>query len=225
MQMSHYKQEVAQKGKVSPFVFPLLIKLASLCKLSFIVGSWCAFFSGTSIIAPLTGAFSGISGTFLVLGVSILAKLVWGTTFTFKFLACIVPGFFASLYWSTHSVLIRALLPLICMAAFIAHPAIGVGWVYSLYWLIPVALYFKKRHTLFTQALGSTFTAHAVGSVIWLYADAMTPETWLALMPVVLIERLTFAIGMVLAYRAIAYAARKWGALSIQKEVSCGFTK
>lgn len=89
------------------------------------------------------------------------------------------------------------------MGAFIVHPVGGAAWAYSLYWLIPVALYMIRKESLFLTALGSTFTAHAVGSVIWIYANPMTPQTWLALIPVVFIERLVFASGMVVAYHAI----------------------
>lgn len=90
------------------------------------------------------------------------------------------------------------------MAAFIAHPVGSQAFLYSFYWLIPVAIYLMGRNSLFAQALGSTFTAHAVGSVIWLYANPMTPEIWLALIPVVLVERLVFASGIVLVYQIIA---------------------
>ena len=57
--------------------------------------------------------------------------------------------------------------------------------------------------------LGSTFTAHAVGSVIWLYAGLVpNPETWLALIPVVVLERILFASGMFVGY-TIFIAAKK----------------
>jgi len=211
----------SKKRTLSFWIFPFLIKLASLAKISFIVGSYCALFSATSIITPLTGAFSGITGTCIVFALGLAAKIVEGSPLlSFKFLAYIVPGFCASLYWSTSSVVVRALLPLACMMAFIVHPAIGVGWVYSLYWLIPIALYFVKKQTLFVQALGSTFAAHAVGSVIWLYAQPMTPQTWLALMPVVLIERLAFASGMVIAYHVISYAHKLYATSFLWKKMS-----
>ena len=91
------------------------------------------------------------------------------------------------------------------MVAFIAHPVGAQAWVYSLYWLIPVVLYFLRKESLFLTALGSTFTAHAVGSVIWIYANPMTPQAWLVLIPVVFIERFVFASGMVVAYHGINF--------------------
>lgn len=197
------------KNTVSPFIFMLLIKCASFFKVSFIVGSFLAFFSATAIINPLAGAFMSIANMCLVFAFGLTAKVIIGGGLpSFKFLAYIIPGFFASLYWGSPSALIRVVVPVACMAAFIAHPAIGAGWVYSLYWLIPVALYIIRKQTIFLQALGSTFTAHAVGSVIWLYAVPMTPAVWLGLIPVVLVERLLFASGMVIAYHAINYAVQ-----------------
>jgi hypothetical protein len=51
--------------------------------------------------------------------------------------------------------------------------------------------------------LGSTFIAHAVGSTIWIYTVPMTAQMWLGLMPLVAIERLCFATGMVVSYHAV----------------------
>src|SRR5216684_1589321 len=76
--------------------------------------------------------------------------------------------FSATLYWATNHYTIRLLLPIACMGLFVIHPIGAQAFVYSLYWLIPVILYFIPQRSLFLQALGSTFIAHAVGSVIWL---------------------------------------------------------
>lgn len=195
------------------FASTSLIKLASLLKVSFIVGSYTALFSATSIVVPLSGAFGGVLGTLAVCGLGLSLKLIISGFISFKYLAYHVPGLFAALYWSSRSSLIRFFVPLVCMAAFIAHPIGGQAWYYSLYWLIPLALYFIKQNNIFLTALGSTLVAHAVGSVIWLYADPMTPELWLALIPLVFIERMVFASGMVVAHAAIStimqYMAKK----------------
>ena len=47
--------------------FTGLLKLSSLCKASFIIGSYTAFFSLSSMMMPLSGAFGGVLGAFLVL--------------------------------------------------------------------------------------------------------------------------------------------------------------
>ena len=59
---------------------------------------------------------------------------------------------------------------------------------------------------VFLTSLSSTFIAHAVGSVIWIYADPATPEFWYALIPLVAVERLVMASGMTLAYYGITYS-------------------
>jgi len=88
------------------------------------------------------------------------------------------------------------------MVLFALHPVGGQAWVYSLYWLIPViATFFPER--LAGRALGATFTAHAVGSVAYLYMFQSTPAFWLALIPVVAVERLLFASGISVSYVAL----------------------
>jgi hypothetical protein len=44
--------------------------------------------------------------------------------------------------------------------------------------------------------LGATFTAHAVGSVIFLYTFGLTPAIWMSLIPIVFVERGIFTLGI-----------------------------
>ena len=46
------------------------------------------------------------------------------------------------------------------------------------------------------NSLGATFTAHAVGTIIFLYMFGLTPAIWMALIPVVFTERGVFTIGI-----------------------------
>jgi len=206
--------------KVSPLLFALLVKVSTFFKVSFVVGSHMAMFGASSIIAPLAGAFNGIAGTCGVFGLSLCLKMLFGAPFSLHYLAFFVPGFFASLYWSSNSLFIRFVVPLLCMIAFIAHPAIGAGWVYSLYWLVPMTLYILRKQTIFFNALGSTLTAHAVGSVIWQYTTPMAPQIWLGLIPVVFVERMVFACGMVIAYHMICMSIKVWHAKFGQTSLS-----
>jgi len=109
------------------------------------------------------------------------------------------------LYWATNHPVIRVGLPLLCMGLFIAHPIGSQAFLYSFYWLIPIVLYAFPHQSLFLQSLGSTFVAHAVGSVIWLYTVPMTAGMWLGLIPVVIIERVLFALGMVVMHQVISF--------------------
>jgi len=113
------------------------------------------------------------------------------------YLAYHIPGFCAALYWSSRSAVIGVLLPLVCIGLFLLNPIGLMSAPYVLFWLIPIVLYWQKD-TIFYVALSSTFIAHAVGSVIWLYTVPTTSALWLSLIPIVIIERLAFASGMLL---------------------------
>lgn len=204
------KKNIISK-KVAVGLFTILTHAAKFFKVSFIVGSHIAFFSASSVIMPLCGVFGGFFASFAVCALSIAFKLLCGgTALSFKYLAYHIPGLFAALYLASGSPLIRVLVPLACMAAFVVHPVGGAAWIYSLYWLVPVTLYFFKKQDFFFQALGSTLVAHAVGSVIWLYAEPMTSTIWLGLIPVVFVERMVYAIGMVGIYRVICVVIGKY---------------
>ena len=90
----------------------------------------------------------------------------------------------------------------VCMLLFLIHPIGRQAWLYPMLWIIPlIASYGKKR--LILNSLGATFTAHAVGSTIFLYAFGLTPQVWLGLIQVVLIERGCFTIGIWASYLVI----------------------
>lgn len=177
-----------------------LVKATSLLKGSLIVGSYSLFFSASSIVVPVLGAYGSAANSLAVA----LVRLLFVGTAGAKGLALIVPGFFASLYWSTHHWVVRLAVPALCFVLFVTHPVGMYAAPYAFYWFIPMALYFTPNKNIFLTALASTFTAHAVGSVIWIYTVPMSAGAWLALIPLVAVERFCFAIGMVVVYRAIA---------------------
>lgn len=114
-----------------------------------------------------------------------------------------LPTLCSSLYFKHSYVLVRIVLPLSCMALFIAHPVGQEAAWYSAYWIIPVAVALINPRHFFYQALGSTFIAHAVGSVITLYTVGHTAQYWLALIPVVCVERIVAASLATAAYMVI----------------------
>lgn len=183
--------------------FVSLVKLSHLINFSWVVGSQMALFSAANIMVPLSGVFGGILGSSGLFILGILLRLVFFGSLTAKLLAFHIPGFFAALYWSTRHWSIRLIIPISCMILFVIHPEGYAAYAYAMYWLIPVILYFARTQHVFFEALGSTFVAHAVGSVIWMYTVPMSAATWLALIPIVAFERLLFASGMVLAYKMI----------------------
>jgi hypothetical protein len=88
------------------------------------------------------------------------------------------------------------------MGLFVLHPIGRDAWYYSLYWLIPVAAAMWKDK-LFLRSLGATFTAHAVGSVAFLYAFSIPADVWATLVPITAFERLSFAVGISISYIAV----------------------
>lgn len=193
-----------------------------------ILGSWAAFFSVKAVLFPLAGAFAGVSGALFLTGLRLLIRSLWGAALDAHILAHFLPGLCASLSWATRSVFVHVVLPLGCMLLFVTHPVGAQVWYYSLYWFIPVVIYLVWRHEftgsfatflakkslgfLFLSALGSTFIAHAVGSVIWLYTVPMGATVWRALLPLVAVERLIFAAGMTAGYFVVDYSLRTMGA-------------
>jgi hypothetical protein len=185
--------------------YAAIFKCASFLKVSFLFGSSCIWFSGINMVLPLSGAFGGVFGAGLVFLVRQLLHIMFFKTISLSFLALCIPGFCASLYWSTRSFFVHVLLPLTCVILFIIHPIGSQAFVYSFYWLIPAVFYFIPRKSLFLTALGSTFIAHAVGSVIWCYTAFSTPAMWMGLIPVVAFERTAFALGMVVAHQLFSF--------------------
>jgi len=208
---------IAKHG-LSSLLYTGLLSLSSLAKFSFVIGSWHMFFSALNCFGPLAGSFWGLSGSFMVYGLRTMLRLVT-VGLTGAQMLNGVPTLCASLYLGSSHWSIRCILPIICMIVFWLHPVGLAAGVYALYWLIPVVIFYSKSNHLFVNALGSTFVAHGVGSVIWLYTVPMEPATWLALIPIVAVERLLFATGMVIAHGAIQAAAKRVSVVAQLKRI------
>lgn len=185
--------------------FMILIKAASFFKVSYIIGSYTALFSASSFMPGVVGVYGGLAGSGLVLALGLVMRSYFGLL-SFKILAYHIPSFFAAASWANSHWSIRVFVPAICMVLFVVHPVGFYAAPYALYWLIPIYLHYSVSKNLFSTALASTFIAHAVGSVIWLYTVPMTTAAWLALIPIVLLERLLIAAGMV----GVHQVAKAW---------------
>ena len=98
-----------------------------------------------------------------------------------------------------------SLLLIGCFTAFGLHTVGSQALAYTLFWFIPLISTLIAHKNIFIHTVASTFTAHAVGSVLWLYSvGPVTPAAWLGLIPVVMVERLLFASGMTLSIHLIA---------------------
>jgi hypothetical protein len=99
--------------------------------------------------------------------------------------------------------------PILAIALFVLHPAIfgTLGMVFALYWTIPIIAALLPSN-LYLRSLGATFSQHAAGGVLWLYfvPGFANPAVWLALIPVVVVERAVFAGGIAVSYRVVDVA-------------------
>jgi len=152
------------------------------------------FFAPT--ISAFLGPMGGIAG---ILIAEIGNYLLLGKAFDLFGIARLFPMLFAALYFAGKGRKFVSLVPIVCMALFVLHPVGQVAWIYSLYWLIPPIAALLKDN-LFLRSLGSSFTAHAVGSVAFLYIFPTTPGLWISLIPVVFVERMLFASGISVSF-------------------------
>ena len=178
------------------FLF-IISKLLACMKVSFAIGACWTLFSLRNMIAPLAGVFGGIAGASFFFASNLMYLLLFKKAISLSYLAYSgIPTFFAGLYWATSSRAIRAGVPTLCMFLFMLRPEGMAAWPYALFWLVPIAIACMRTSSIFLTSLASTFTAHAVGSVLWLHTTSMGTDYWYALLPMVPIERLLFAVGM-----------------------------
>lgn len=165
-----------------------------------IIGGSTTKFSLFDFFAPASGLFIGsIWGAIAVAIVKVIEWIVKGSTsmdlFTFiRFFTLAA----AAWYFGSKKKYV-AILPLICMMLFWMHPVGRAAWYYALYWLLPLIAVFKKD-SLALNSLGATFTAHALGSIGFLYTIPTTPELWTNLVPIVFMERMLMTAGIWVAY-------------------------
>jgi hypothetical protein len=178
-------------------------------KISFIVGSKMAFFSVAHCFSPLVGKYGGAQTSLAYFMIRTVLKIIMTHSLSFLILAYHIPSFFQSLYFALiapqagnpvrlRSKVALSALCLVSIGLFVIHPVGQKAYLYSLPWLFPAITAFIQTRNLFVHALASTFVAHAIGSVLWIYTNPMTPEVWIGLIPVVCVERLLFAVGIVI---------------------------
>lgn len=197
-------------------VFIVLALVLSQVPINKIVGSEQNF-TLLELVGPTAGAFlGGIFGAVVVIFVKFFNALVSGKEIDFLTVVRFFPMAFAALYFGTKAlkkkypkskkpVLDKALayfsvvVPAICIILFWLHPEGRGAFLFAFFWFIPIIASGYKKN-LWLRSLGATFTAHAVGSVAFLYAFNLPAAVWYSLVPVVLIERGVFTIGIASFY-------------------------
>ncbi len=169
-----------------------------------IIGSSLKF-SLFDFYGPIAGAFVSSIWGLLVVGVMQIANWAWhGFGFDASTIIRLFPVLFSVLYFARKSKLML-LVPSIAMLAFWIHPEGRQAWYYALYWLIPILAFFWHEKSILLRALGATFTAHAVGSALFLYALNLPTTVWVGLIPVVWKERILMTFGIAITYIAFNY--------------------
>ena len=194
----------SKKGLIFLFIFVVLSLIGLNVNFSKLVGAENQFFTLFQFFGPIAGSFLGpIVGVFSVLIAQLTNFFVVGKEFTLINLFRIAPMLFAAYYFGSKKKNLSVIVPLIAMAAFIIHPVGRTVWFFTLFWTIPIiarVLPEKYSMSIPLKSLGATFTAHAVGGAFWIWTIPMTPGQWIALIPIVIYERLLFAAGIGISY-------------------------
>lgn len=147
-------------------------------------------------LAPVAGmVFGPWVGALQVIATKLINLGLHNAALTTTEILRLFPLAFAAIYFGSKRKY-PAYLAVLAILAFLANPIGRQVWFYSLYWLIPIAASFYKKNPI-ANALGATFTAHAVGGALFIWAFNTPKEIWLKLIPVVAAERAFFALGIV----------------------------
>jgi len=151
--------------------------------------------------APISGAFLGTGlGVISVLAMQIANLVFHGAGSIDK--ASIIrlfPTLFGVWFFARKDRW-QLVVPAAAIILFNVHPFGRAAWAYSMFWLIPFLVWPFREKFLVAKSLGTTFTIHSVGSVAWLWAFNLPANVWISLIPVVILERSIFALGMSAAY-------------------------
>ena len=210
LQVKSVKLEIDRRRLLYLAVFVILGIIALQIPVNVLEGAKVKF-TLFDLFAPLSGAFlGGLVGVFAVILMQLANVIFHGFSgiqtdsilklvATFRFL----PLIFGVLYFALKNkkndkwILV---IPLLSIAAFILHPIGRTVWFYSLFWLIPVVVWPLRNRFLVARSLGSTFTAHAIGGAVWIWAFNMPAAVWVCLIPIVILERSIFARGISASY-------------------------
>jgi len=197
-----FSAKFSRKQALFVLIFAALALVADRINVSSIVGAPGQTFTLFQFFGPIAGAFLGAwLGIAAVLGAELVNFALLGKAVTAINVMRLFPMLFATWYFAKGKDAKAGIaVPLAAMALFWLNPIGLEAWPYALYWLIPVGARLFAADNLFAKSLGTTFTAHAVGSVAFLYATGMAAPAWMALIPQVAVERLLFGAGIACSF-------------------------
>ena len=198
---------ITKKGLLFLHIFSILVFAGDRINFSKLIGAVSQFFTLFQFFGPVAGAFLGpVVGVLAVLIAEVASKIYTHSAFDLVTVLRLTPMLFAAWYFGTKKDKASFLVPIAAIVLFIAHPIGRQVWYFSLFWTIPIIIKLLPKQygeKAFLRSLGATFTAHAVGGAMWNYIVPMTPGAWIALMPIVIYERLLFAAGIAISFVAL----------------------
>jgi hypothetical protein len=198
--MQYIHQYITKRNLLFIAIFAVVGFIALQIPVAQLAGSKVKF-TVYDAFAPVAGSFIGsIPGIIAVFLMQFSNFLVHGAHIedagtVIRFF----PMLFAVLYFAKKG-MFNVFIPAVAIIAFVVHPIGRDVWYFSLFWIIPIVAYFLRDRFLFARALGSTFTAHAVGGALWIWTFSLPASVWNSLIPVVAAERLLFALGITVSF-------------------------
>lgn len=182
------------------FLFIVLGFVALQIPINTLAGSRVKF-TLFDLFAPIAGAFLGtFLGIISVLAMQIVNLALHGFSNIDKgSLIRLLPTLFGVWFFAKKEGKLL-IVPALSIIAFNLHPVGRAVWFYSLFWLIPFLVWPFRERFLILRSLGATFTAHSVGGAIWIWAFNLPAAVWIGLIPVVILERSIFALGISASY-------------------------
>ncbi len=181
-------------------IFAVLGFLALQVPLTHLVGSKATFTVFDAFGPIATGFIGTLPGIIAVALMQLLNFLVHGSrVLDAGTVIRFFPMLFAAFYFGKNTKL-NFIIPALAIIIFNLNPVGRSAWIYSMFWLIPIVCYFFYEKSLLAKSLGATFTAHAVGGAMWVWAFGLSKAMWLALIPITAIERSAFTLGIAATY-------------------------
>lgn len=208
-----------------PFLLSSFLLCLTRFKINYIIGSYAAHFSTLAFLGPIIGTITQLPTLMLSFGGFFLWMLLHTKTILSIKLLYHIPSYIGMAYsclnFSQSSYpeikqVFAAIIPALCIGIFLCNPIGMQAWPYALLWVFPCVFPWLKRPSFFWQALASTLTTHAVGSVLWLYAHHLTAQEWLALTPITILERISISVISTALFYLGRYLVRlDWNKISL----------
>jgi len=185
-------------------IFTFLVLIGKQINFSPLVGADNQFFTLFQFFGPIAGGFLGpVFGVIAVLFAELIDFFIVGKETNLINLLRLSPMIFAAYYFGTKKKNLSILVPIIAITAFVLHPVGREVWFFTLFWTIPIIgklLPRKYSSNVLVKSYGATFTAHSVGGALWIWTVPMAAGQWIALIPIVFVERFLFGAGIAVSY-------------------------